>query len=52
MIAFIMRPIICPQLLNSGVKLGQGSLYNVIYDFEQKQQQKGVTSSSRGKYTR
>ena len=52
MIAFIMRLIICPQLLNPRVKLGQRSLYIVTYESEQKQQQKGVTSSSRGKYTR
>ena len=47
MIAFIMRPIICPQLLNYGVKLGKRSLYIVTYESEQRQQQKGVKSSSR-----
>ena len=45
MIAFIMRPIIFPQLLNYGVKLGKRSLYIVTYKSGLKQQQKGVTSS-------
>ena len=45
--AFIVRPITCPQLLNSGVKLGQESLYNVTYESELKQQQKGETLGER-----